>query len=520
MKEILSYLNSIKTINNKLLENKEFYPNLLGLFTNSNYNNLIEFCYYLKTNDSGKCQYPNCANKTKFISFKRGYRNGCCFDHTNRLNNLVKYGFENVMQVKEIHQKFTNSMQSTYGCSHALQNIDILNNMLLTQNQNGGVGASNPQTLEKMKSTNLIKFGFENSMQSETVQIKFKNTMNNIYGVPHALQNRDLNEKRIETNISKYGVNHHSQSDKLTKETRLRFITRKIETLQLYITPLFDITRYENIDQQLEWLCTSCKTNFISNLDNGIIPRCPKCNPKMNVGYSKIEKLLIVVLNDLGCIIQNSRIILKGQEIDIYFPEYKLAIEVNGIYWHSEQKGKDKNYHLFKTLGCYEQNINLIHVTDHECSIDLSKVEMLVKKYLMPPVYKLSNRVEICEISSQVLSEFLQQHTFKEKNNYYQQFGLYDDSELVAVLMVNELNQIQIIELLDYKIVNLVYIFLDYCRNIFLGQIDIIIEMKYNMLLDYTSLGCSMIGIGLPQFYNYGGSTYWDDGYFIMRMTF
>jgi len=61
----------------------------------------------------------------------------------------------------------------------------------------------------------------------------------------------------------------------------------------------------------------------------------------------------------------NDRKILKGKEIDIYIPEYNLAIEFNGLYWHSEIY-KDKNYHLNKTEECLKNNIQLIHIFEDE----------------------------------------------------------------------------------------------------------------------------------------------------------
>ena len=33
-------------------------------------------------------------------------------------------------------------------------------------------------------------------------------------------------------------------------------------------------------------------------------------------------------------------------ELDVYIPSKHIAIEYNGIYWHSELNGKNKNYHL------------------------------------------------------------------------------------------------------------------------------------------------------------------------------
>lgn len=61
-------------------------------------------------------------------------------------------------------------------------------------------------------------------------------------------------------------------------------------------------------------------------------------------------------------IVENSKSIISPQELDIYLPDYKLAIEYNGLYWHSEQAGLDKNYHIDKTMTCEEKGIRLIHV--------------------------------------------------------------------------------------------------------------------------------------------------------------
>jgi hypothetical protein len=47
-------------------------------------------------------------------------------------------------------------------------------------------------------------------------------------------------------------------------------------------------------------------------------------------------------------------------------PEKKLAIEINGVFWHSELRGKDKRYHLNKTQLCEDAGYQLIHILDNE----------------------------------------------------------------------------------------------------------------------------------------------------------
>ncbi|MFW6130771.1 MAG: hypothetical protein ACOC56_06250, partial [Atribacterota bacterium] len=53
-------------------------------------------------------------------------------------------------------------------------------------------------------------------------------------------------------------------------------------------------------------------------------------------------------------------------ELDIYLPDFNIAIEYNGLYWHSELNGKDRNYHLNKTNICENENIQLIHIFEDE----------------------------------------------------------------------------------------------------------------------------------------------------------
>ena len=62
-------------------------------------------------------------------------------------------------------------------------------------------------------------------------------------------------------------------------------------------------------------------------------------------------------------IVRNTRSIISPLELDIYIPDKKLAIEFDGILWHSEGVGnKPKKYHIIKTMACKEKGIKLIHI--------------------------------------------------------------------------------------------------------------------------------------------------------------
>lgn len=82
---------------------------------------------------------------------------------------------------------------------------------------------------------------------------------------------------------------------------------------------------------------------------------------------SSDERELADWVESLGIsIVRRDRSVLKAsrQELDIYCPDQKVAIEYNGTYWHSAQF-KDRRYHLDKTLGCEKAGVRLIHVWEH-----------------------------------------------------------------------------------------------------------------------------------------------------------
>lgn len=64
-------------------------------------------------------------------------------------------------------------------------------------------------------------------------------------------------------------------------------------------------------------------------------------------------------------ILHNQRNVIGAQELDIYIPDKKLAIEFNGDYWHSNIY-KDSIYHQAKTIDCVKQGIRLIHIFEYE----------------------------------------------------------------------------------------------------------------------------------------------------------
>ena len=161
---------------------------------------------------------------------------------------------------------------------------------------------------------------------------------------------------------------------------------------------------------------------------------CPKCSGS---GTSRPEQELANFVKSLGMtILENDRIIIKPQELDIVIPELKIAIEFNGSYWHSEQAGKDKNYHLAKLTKTMEAGYRLIQIFEndwiHKKEIVMSRLRHILLKDTSIRLYarKLTFRV----VPEEQSEEFFAKYHIQGPGLPGMAYGLFRDDELVACM--------------------------------------------------------------------------------------
>ena len=72
------------------------------------------------------------------------------------------------------------------------------------------------------------------------------------------------------------------------------------------------------------------------------IVMCPICNPIRNPETSIEYKIRLLLEKHNIKFEQHVRYIISPRELDFYLPDYKVAIECNGIYWHCGINGKNR----------------------------------------------------------------------------------------------------------------------------------------------------------------------------------
>lgn len=129
--------------------------------------------------------------------------------------------------------------------------------------------------------------------------------------------------------------------------------------------------------------------------------------------------------------VQHSRrCIIPPLELDIYIPDLNIAIEYDGLYWHSEPN-RDKQYHLTKTLMCDEKGIQLIHIFSDEWLTKRSVVEsMLRSRFGLITDRKAARKLEVKEFehNSQDIVDFFNTNHLAGHVKFLKCYALVDES--------------------------------------------------------------------------------------------
>lgn len=121
--------------------------------------------------------------------------------------------------------------------------------------------------------------------------------------------------------------------------------------------------------------CKTCYTTLqttFSILYRGKL--CQTCNP---ANYSKWQREIYEFVTTIDPeSIPNDRKLIAPLELDVLSMKHKLAIECNGLYWHSEAVCDDNMYHQNKSDRASEAGISLFHVFEDEWR-DMEKREII-----------------------------------------------------------------------------------------------------------------------------------------------
>ncbi|WBF78497.1 putative nuclease/acetyltransferase protein [Acinetobacter phage vB_AbaM_DLP1] len=152
------------------------------------------------------------------------------------------------------------------------------------------------------------------------------------------------------------------------------------------------------------------------------------------------EDELYEFITSLGVTVDiNRRDIIPPRELDLYIPSHKLAIEYNGIFWHSSgDSDNDKhirNSHISKTEECEKQGIHLLHIFENEWRNPIKREiwKSVISHKLGKSKSIYARKCVIRDISVSMAHEFCEENHLQGKCGAASAKGLFYNGELVQV---------------------------------------------------------------------------------------
>lgn len=368
IQESIEYLKSNNkklTLLGNVLSNKARYYSVDILKELSNTikpeinNNLMSsiYCYIHNINEYPKCKI--CGKDIKrFKSFFDGWYETC----SKECANIDKYGVPYTSLVSDVQEKMKSSIiRNNGGIGWASEKIR--KKCEITKRQKYG---NNLEVLtEKAKQTNINKYGAEHFMQTKAGVEKYLQSRN--YTSPEYKQK--CKERFIKDNLHQ----------KMTKARRDNMYDKLNELTKNDVDFLFSKDEYKSFCEEVDGIrkvikykfkCKHCNTIFMSSFRNfkrDTILHCPTCKTNFRSWEQHLLKNELSTKYPMYIFQEDRNGILSGRkEIDIYCPDKNLAIEYNGINWHSEYNGFTKNKHYNKWKECYDLGIDFIGIWSDE----------------------------------------------------------------------------------------------------------------------------------------------------------
>jgi len=368
------------------------------------------------------------------------YQNVHKNDRINKAKEALqeKYGVNHPSKIAGHMDKVKKTKKEKYG------NENFNNRKQAKETKEEKYGDKNFNNREKANKTIFEKFGVKHHLQAKESMDKLKKTNLEKYGEEYTVNTDKCVEAQKKANMELYDVEYFFSSDKYKKKAYEKKI-KKLEKVLDDSSVKFDLNNYTKIrnkskDGSVEYImyeveCKVCGYKFGATLKNQKII-CRNCYPVDNTN-SILQREMREFLSDNNIIFrENDRQLIKPFEVDFYIKSHKLALELNGNYWHSEMGGgKDKKYHLSKTQLCHRKDVKLIHIFEDEW---MFKKE-IIKSRLLNMLGKTKEKIYarkciIKEVDNKTKKDFLEKNHIQGDSVDKIRLGLYHGDELVSII--------------------------------------------------------------------------------------
>lgn len=325
-----------------------------------------------------------------------------------------KYG-GHPMKLDKTKSILKKSLQKKYGVDYYSQHSDFVDKIEKTKLER--YGDEHYSNVDMMRSTCMKKYGVDNYSKTDEYKSGYKSKC-----------------------MLLHGKNHYSQTDGF-KDAHKRNMFEKFMNSDRFknFEPKFTFDEYYGVtvpfNQKYKFMCRRCLTQEDYFIDDGKWPKCKVCDISDMSSFQ--ESVYSFLKNELLCKVEvDNRVVIYPKEIDLFLPDKKIAIECNGLYWHSEVTGKkNKMYHLHKTLRCITNGVSLIHIFENDWYEKTDIIKSILRATTGAPMNTVGARkCTVKELTPTECKSFLNVNHLQGNDRSSIKYGLFYKSELVSVM--------------------------------------------------------------------------------------
>lgn len=393
---------------------------------------------YLKENNYCKLHkirfYPEVENSilkaTQFLD-KLKYKNKTLFNMRlqcilDDITEIPKCKFcnENLVSSTQTEKSiFPYKVRFNEYCGYSCMQKDKTGKRIQTVQERYGVDNvfQDKNIIEKSEQTRLEKYGARYMQQTPEFWENYRKVIKERYGAEHYFNSKEYLEN-FQEDFKKERSQHFSE------ELKAALIDNE-KMLQLY-------QEHKTIRQLAEYL--GCQQSYMSKhfIENDLPYESMGLNPY--IGVSKIEEEVSAILESFDVEYKkNDRTLIQPFEIDFLIESHKLAIELNGNYWHSDIF-KERKYHQNKSLKILEMGYKVLHIWEDDL---FNKPELIKNK--IKHLLGMQERVYArkCLINTnpntEIVRNFLNENHIQGFKKSSKHLALEYKGEIVQVLSVS-----------------------------------------------------------------------------------
>lgn len=237
--------------------------------------------------------------------------------------------------------------------------------------------------------------------------------------------------------------------------------------------------------------------------------KCPVCHPKNKsvMEYEVIEKIQDFYDGEIIHTYRLEKTKNRGayKTIDIFVPEFRLGIELNGIFWHKN----DDVRHLEKRELCKRENIELIQFTDLDIKEKIDIVMSVISNKLQKNKKIFARNCVIKEIDNSTYKKFCEENHLMGYSAASIKLGSYFENDLISVFSMgksrfceNEYELIRFCSKIFHSNVGILSKFVKYIgKNYPINEIITYCNLSHATGNGYKKIGFEEVSVSPPNYY-------------------